>query len=357
MRVLRVGWLVGIAVLSQCPLGCSSSSSSGSSGPPQVRGDYRPTSDGDIKDINFYDATHYFLYRTCADGQQPPENRDGCIESGTYALNDARTELSLTNVETGQTTVLPFQSLSVDNSLTGDSFEAPAVRTESGIVNQDAGGIVQGDGGLGSGDGGIVQGDGGLESGDGGTSLATNKGPLISSFKAGKQNFGSQGQGQGQGQGTGSGSGTGTGTGTGTGSGTDPGSGTGTGTGTGSPAGTTSTGEINIQYEGTCDFLHNCSGPSRSLPAGTVLWGCTGQGACSDTEAWVSGPDRSYCSHGSATVCAAGSGRCVSAVIRDISSPSGHWEAGNGTLDAIGLSHGLTGTCSGYGGGRVTITY
>jgi hypothetical protein len=31
------------------------------------------------------------------------------------------------------------------------------------------------------------------------------------------------------------------------------------------------------------------------------------------------------------------------------------WEASNGVMEALGLPFGLTGRCSGYGGGRVTV--
>jgi hypothetical protein len=106
-----------------------------------------------------------------------------------------------------------------------------------------------------------------------------------------------------------------------------------------------------LKYEGTCDFLRSCSTWSRGLPEGQVLWGCEGQGACSDDGLWMAGPNRSYCGK-KVQVCKNGS--CTTATVRDIS-VSRDWEASNGVMEAVGLPYGLTGRCSGYGGGRVTV--
>ncbi len=154
-----VAWVAGAALLAQCPLGCSSSSSSARepAPPSQVRGIYGTTSEGAIRQIQFYDATHYSLWRSpCAEGERPAPEADGCREEGSYALNADRSELSLTNASTGRTTAMPFHALALDASAAGQSA-AGEVQLES-----------------------LVGGDG---------NLVQNNGALISSFQAGSQNF------------------------------------------------------------------------------------------------------------------------------------------------------------------------
>lgn len=112
------------------------------------------------------------------------------------------------------------------------------------------------------------------------------------------------------------------------------------------------TSSVALKYEGTCDFLKNCSTYSRGLPAGQVTWGCTGVGMCSDSALWVAGPTRSYCGK---TVKICKGNTCTNALVKDVS-VSRDWEASNGVMDALGLPHGLTGRCSGFGGGRVTVS-
>jgi hypothetical protein len=107
-----------------------------------------------------------------------------------------------------------------------------------------------------------------------------------------------------------------------------------------------------LMYEGTCDFLRECSSFSRNLPAGQVQWGCEGVADCDDDDHWVAGPSHSYCGK---TVTLCKGSMCTTARVRDVSSAQG-WEASNGVLDALGLPHGLRGHCAGYGGGNVTIT-
>jgi hypothetical protein len=108
---------------------------------------------------------------------------------------------------------------------------------------------------------------------------------------------------------------------------------------------------VSLKYEGTCGFLRSCSTWSRNLPEGEVLWGCTGRGVCEDEGLWMAGPNRSYCGK-KVQVCK--NGNCTTATVKDIS-VSRDWEASNGVMDAVGLPYGLTGRCSGYGGGRVTV--
>jgi hypothetical protein len=110
---------------------------------------------------------------------------------------------------------------------------------------------------------------------------------------------------------------------------------------------------VNLKYEGTCDFLRSCSTFSKNLPAGKVTWGCTGVGACSDSAKWVAGPNRSFCGK-TVKICKGAS--CVNALVKAVS-VSKDWEASNGVMDAIGLPHGLSGRCSGFGGGKVSISF
>ncbi|MCW5837109.1 MAG: hypothetical protein KIS78_32240, partial [Labilithrix sp.] len=118
---------------------------------------------------------------------------------------------------------------------------------------------------------------------------------------------------------------------------------------------------VSLKYEGTCEFLRACSRWSRGLPEGNVLWGCSAEntlqsdgqryGACEDEGLWVAGPTRAYCGK-TAKICKGGV--CVEAKVKDVS-VSRDWEASNGVLAALNLPYGLTGQCSGYGGGRVTV--
>lgn len=112
------------------------------------------------------------------------------------------------------------------------------------------------------------------------------------------------------------------------------------------------TSSVSLKYEGTCEFLRSCSTYSRNLPAGKVSWGCTGVGACSDSALWVAGPTRAYCGK---TVRICKGGTCTNALVKDVS-VSRDWEASNGVMDALDLPHGLAGRCSGFGGGRVTVS-
>jgi hypothetical protein len=110
---------------------------------------------------------------------------------------------------------------------------------------------------------------------------------------------------------------------------------------------------VQLLYEGTCSFLHECSSWSRKLPDTDVMWGCTGAGACDDDDLWVAGPTRAHCNK---HVRFCNGSTCTNALVKDIS-VSQSWEASNGVLDALGLKHELTGKCSGAGGGRVTAVF
>jgi hypothetical protein len=115
-----------------------------------------------------------------------------------------------------------------------------------------------------------------------------------------------------------------------------------------------------LKYEGTCEFLRSCSRWSRGLPMGKVLWGCPAAnteaggdyGPCTDAGLWVAAPTRGYCGK---TVKICKGNACVNAKVKDVS-VSRDWEASNGVLAALDLPYGLSGRCSGYGGGRVRLT-
>jgi hypothetical protein len=111
-------------------------------------------------------------------------------------------------------------------------------------------------------------------------------------------------------------------------------------------------GQVSISYEGTCEFLRNCSSFSRGVADGYVKWGCEGIAECSDSDLWVASPRRANCGK---TVRICRGTNCVNAKVRDVSD-RGVWEGSNGVFDGLGLQHGFTSRCSGFGNGRVTIS-
>ena len=121
------------------------------------------------------------------------------------------------------------------------------------------------------------------------------------------------------------------------------------------------TSRVNLNFEGTCQFLRNCSSFSKNAPKpNMVRWGCEGWQVCSDDDMFIAAPSRVVVDGKSRRACGLSvevcrpNGKCVIAVVRDVSDRS-VWEASPGVLNALGLPHGLTGRCSGYGGGSVTI--
>ena len=110
--------------------------------------------------------------------------------------------------------------------------------------------------------------------------------------------------------------------------------------------------EATLMFEGTCDFLHSCSSYSKHLPAGEVSWGCDGVEVCDDSAHWLAGPSHAYCGR---TMQLCRNGVCTTARVKDVSDAHG-WEGSTGVMKALGLPHGLSGKCSGFGGGQVTLT-
>jgi hypothetical protein len=114
-----------------------------------------------------------------------------------------------------------------------------------------------------------------------------------------------------------------------------------------------SNGNVSLLYEGTCEFLHECSSFSRKLPANGVQWGCGFPPSCDNSDLWVAGPTHGNCSK-FARFC--NGSLCANALVKDVS-VSGNWEASNGLLDALHLPHALVGKCGGSGGGKVKVTF
>lgn len=110
-------------------------------------------------------------------------------------------------------------------------------------------------------------------------------------------------------------------------------------------------GATELQYEGSCNFLLSCSGPSVS--AGTVLWGCGGSG-CSMSDRWVAVPDwRTFMCGETVTICRGDT--CTEAEVRDVSC-CGRWEASHAVLEDLGVPHDSSAqSCTGYGSAHVKI--
>lgn len=118
---------------------------------------------------------------------------------------------------------------------------------------------------------------------------------------------------------------------------------------------------VNLNFEGTCQFLRDCSQFSRNAPqADMVRWGCEGWQVCSDDDLFLAAPSRIKLNGNVVRACGMqvqlcrSNGTCIVATVRDVSDRS-VWEASPGVLDALGLPYGLTGRCSGFGGGPVSI--
>jgi predicted small secreted protein len=117
----------------------------------------------------------------------------------------------------------------------------------------------------------------------------------------------------------------------------------------------------NLLFEGTCEFLRTCSTYSRGLPAGEVLWGCEGRGDCDDDDLWIAAPRNGALGLSQSKLCGrqvklCRNGTCVTAKVRDRSVTTTKFEGSVGVMRALGISHGLSGRCSGYGGGTVSIS-
>jgi len=363
-----------------CAAGCSSSA--GTPAPVAgVRGTYEATTAGAYLRITFYDEQHYFLFRSPCD-LSTAEGANGCLESGTYTLGAGDDSISLGDVNGGAAVTLPF----VPGPLASAVAAPQAVDIQGGVslTSGDGGSLTSGEGGaLTTGDGGaLTAADGGALTGEGGVALSGDGGPLTAASGVPLAGFTMNGQGfasapesdggvagddaGGVAAGSAGAGDAGRAAGSGSGSGSSGATGSGTGGGAASSAGSCTAGShgasqtacggggssvtVSLLYEGTCAFLEKNSVWSKGLPAGDVLWGCDGQRPCSDSDPWMAGPSRSYCTKNTGkpvTVCTS-SGRCTAGTVRDTSNVKG-WEAGNAVMKALGLP---LGTARG-----VTITY
>ena len=98
-RIAIVAAAIGLAA-------CGSHGDGDASGPQvELNGPYNATGAGPISEITFLDSTHYSLVSSPCTG-----DRSACIHQGTYVLNAAHDELSLTDGMTGQTDTMPFEA-------------------------------------------------------------------------------------------------------------------------------------------------------------------------------------------------------------------------------------------------------
>jgi hypothetical protein len=118
---------------------------------------------------------------------------------------------------------------------------------------------------------------------------------------------------------------------------------------------------VTLNFEGTCDFLRQCSTFSKNPPEpDMVQWGCEGWKVCSDDDYFLAGPSRVAVDGRSVRACGRRmqvcrpNGPCITATVRDVSDRS-VWEASPGVFEALGLDYGLHARCSGFGRGTVTL--
>ena len=106
-----------------------------------------------------------------------------------------------------------------------------------------------------------------------------------------------------------------------------------------------------IQYEGSCEFLLNCS----TYSDGKVNWGCGGSGCTADMP-FIAAPASfaGVCGE-EVTICLAGTDTCTVAEVKDMSCCN-RWEASGTVLRNLGVSFGESvSACSGFGEAKVTI--
>lgn len=120
--------------------------------------------------------------------------------------------------------------------------------------------------------------------------------------------------------------------------------------------------KIKLNFEGSCEFLRDCSTWSRNPPQpDEVQWGCEGWQVCSNSDHFLAAPSKIVLNGKSIRPCGLtvricrSPDNCTDAVVRDISDHA-VWEGSPGLLEDLGMSWGFTGRCAGYGGGTVTMT-
>ena len=110
-----------------------------------------------------------------------------------------------------------------------------------------------------------------------------------------------------------------------------------------------------VQYEGSCEFLRNCSVWSDEAPVGEVSWGCSNVGSsCQETDHFMAVPRQYKFTCGeTVTVCLGDT--CTTAQVRDVSC-CGRFEASSAVLDDLGVPHGENvDACSGFGEANLRI--
>lgn len=127
------------------------------------------------------------------------------------------------------------------------------------------------------------------------------------------------------------------------------------------------TSTANVFYEGSCDFLLRCSGPSRAK--GRVVFGCESRipelktTTCLDTVPYITAPTKDYC--GMPVRICTSPANCITANVWDVSDATA-WEANPAVMNALGQSYsdgdgvscGSTrGTLAGASVSRGTVDY
>lgn len=120
----------------------------------------------------------------------------------------------------------------------------------------------------------------------------------------------------------------------------------------------------NLHYEGSCQFLLNCSTPSKGT--GMVNWGCRTfrpdweGGSCSSADLWVAVPPSLRGELCATKVRVCRNGVCRIADAKDVSVVTGnnnYYEGSPALLSALAISYSENvPSCSGTGTGTVTIS-
>lgn len=91
---------------------------------------------------------------------------------------------------------------------------------------------------------------------------------------------------------------------------------------------------MSLLYEGTCEYLLQCSAPSTA--AGSVLWGCPTnlrqQSGCTNSMIYLAAPNSEFCG---LTIRICRGSTCTTGIVQDVSN-KGTWEAGDAVMNALG---------------------
>jgi hypothetical protein len=132
-----VRWALVLVPFNLALSGCAADAEHGAASSPVVLdGTYAAKEPGEIQSIRFSESDQYVMWQAPC----PRAGEAACFVSGTFALNDARTEIVLTDDETRQSRRLPFQVLS---SSSGVHIAGIPVVAETGIVNGESRPVTQ----------------------------------------------------------------------------------------------------------------------------------------------------------------------------------------------------------------------